>query len=143
VSPSEWLLIFVAALPERPVDPVRLQKGMFLLAMRGSLVERERYRFEPYAYGPMSRALYRDLREHCRAGLVEQRPVPGHAWRTAQATGRGLARAQELRAAADEALVASVDAIRHELDGLSFAELLARVYAQYPDYAVRSVFQLS
>jgi uncharacterized protein YwgA len=143
VSPSDWLLIFVAALPDRPVDPVRLQKGMFLLAMRGSLDEHERYGFEPYAYGPMSRQLYRDVRRQCRAGLLEERPVAGHAWRTVHATARGAERARALRATADDALVAATDTIRHELDGLSFAELLGRVYDEYPEYAVRSAFHRS
>jgi uncharacterized protein YwgA len=140
---TDWLLLFVAAVPERAVDPIRIQKGLFLLAMSGALPDGERYAFEPYAYGPMSRELYRDTRALRDAGLLEARPVPGRDWDAIQITADGIARANELSRAAATAGAAEVAAIRAALDDLSFEQLLAAVYERHPEYAVRSVFRPS
>jgi uncharacterized protein YwgA len=140
--PRDWLLLFIAARSDRPVDPVRLQKGLFLLAMRGVVPDAERYAFEAYSYGPMSRAIYRDARELRARGLVEAAEVGGQAWRTLRATPAGLARAAHLRAEPGRAAaLAEVGATRAEVDGLAFAELLARIYEAFPEFAVRSVFR--
>lgn len=141
---ADWLLLFVTANPVRPLEPVRLQKGLFLLAMSGALPEGERYAFEPYSYGPMSRDLYRDARLLSRDGLLTERCVPGHTWTTSAATAEGRRRAMRLRdqAAADrpEAL-AALRRIRDLVDTLGFAELLSHVYERHPAYAARSVFR--
>ncbi|MGH7490032.1 MAG: hypothetical protein ACREMY_31160, partial [bacterium] len=55
LQPADWLLLLLALKDaERPLDPVRLQKGLFLLAEEGGLSGAESYRFEPYDYGPFS-----------------------------------------------------------------------------------------
>lgn len=92
----------------------------------------------------MSRALYRDLRRLVERGLLVEGPIVGTGWRALSPTPAGLARAATLRARAGDGglrSLAALDTIRRELDGLSFAELLARVYDVYPEYAVRSVFR--
>jgi hypothetical protein len=142
VSPRDWLLLLVAAdgAPDG-LDPIRLQKGMFLLAQEGGVPPRERYAFRPYNYGPMSPRLYRDLDGLVRRGLVERRPVPGYAWSRFAVTPRGAARAAELRESADRAASARLESIKSAIVRLGFAELLAMVYERYPAYASRSVFR--
>ena len=143
---SDWLVLFLAAAPGDPLDPVRVQKGMFLFAMTAGLHEHERYGFEPYAYGPMSRTLYRDVRRLCREQVLEAAPVDGAAWRLVHLTPAGHAQAGDLlrRIERDrpEAL-AQIATIRREIGALSFSELLAHVYDRYPAYAGRSVFRRS
>ena len=143
---SDWLLAFLVADPDGPLDPVRVQKGMFLLAMRAALADAERYRFEPYAYGPMSRGLYGDVRRLCRDGLLDAIAIEGAAWRLLALTPAGR------REAADRAeragrerpeVLATLTAIRREITAMSFTELLEHVYDRHPDYAVRSVFRRS
>lgn len=139
----DWLLIFIAA-PGPPVDPVRLQKGMFLLAMGGALEPGERYAFEPYLYGPMSRELYRDVRRLEGERLITAQPVPNASWEVLRATAAGAGRASRLRDAAVPKRAATVGAalaLRDELGGLSFAALLERVYRMHPEFATRSVFR--
>lgn len=143
---SDWLLVFLVADPDGPLDPVRVQKGMFLLAMRAALEDVERYRFEPYTYGPMSRGLYGDVRRLCRDGLLDAIAIEGAAWRLLELTPAGRREAEDhTEHAARERpdVLAEVTAIRGEITGISFAELLAHVYDRYPDYAVRSVFRRS
>lgn len=142
----DWLIVFLAADPGGPLDPVRVQKGMFLLAMSEALEPAERYRFEPYAYGPMSRRLYGDVRLLCRKRVLEALPIEGATWRLLDLTPAGKRDAASLR---DEAAreqpdaLARLAAIRREISTLTFSELLEHVYDRYPDYAVRSVFRRS
>ena len=141
---SDWLVLFLAAAPGGPLDPVRVQKGMFLLAMRAPLAASECYRFEPYAYGPMSRALYADLRHLRRDRVVDALRVDGATWQLVDLTSAGRARADEVGAVArceHRDALAHASAIRREISGLTFAQLLRSVYEQYPEYASRSVFR--
>src|SRR5687768_887061 len=117
---------------------------MFLLAEEAGLPRRERYRFVAYNYGPMSRGLYRGLRDLVRAGLVERRGAPGLGWSRYAATPAGVARAAELEAAMGARARARLDrlhAIRARIGGQSFGALLTDVYERYPQYATRSVFR--
>jgi len=142
----DWLLLLIAADPgeARGLDPVRLQKGMFLLAEEAVLPRRERYTFVPYNYGPMSRGLYRGLRDLVRRGWVERRREPGLGWSRYAATAAGAARASELEAALGpraRARLEALRAIRARIEGQSFGALLTDVYDRYPGYATRSVFR--
>lgn len=141
---ADWLIVFLAAPPGDPLDPVRMQKGMFLLAMRASLDEDEAYAFEAYAYGPMSRDLYGDARGLCQERLLAAVPIEGATWQLLQLTPAGAERARRLQTRAEREnpdTLAQLTAIRREISGLSFAELLHHVYERYPAYAVNSVFR--
>src|SRR5882757_8195501 len=94
---SDWLILFLAAAPGEPLDPVRMQKGLFLLAMEASLDDEERYDFEPYSYGPMSRDLYGDVRRLTRERLLDAPPVAGATWRLLRLTATGSELAERLR----------------------------------------------
>jgi uncharacterized protein YwgA len=141
---SDWLILFLAADPGGALDPVRVQKGMFLLAMTETLTDAERYEFEPYAYGPMSRSLYGDVRLLCHERVLDTTPIEGAAWRLLHLSSRGDRQAATLSAGATrerpDALV-QVRAIRKRVSSLSFSELLEYVYDRHPEHAVRSVFR--
>jgi uncharacterized protein YwgA len=123
---------------------VRVQKGLFLLAMRGTLPEGERYEFEPYNYGPMSRGLYADARRLCDRGLADTAAAGRERWRMLAITEAGHRAAGRLRAEArlerPDAL-AEVAGVRSLVDELSFGDLLELVYDEYPEFAARSVFR--
>lgn len=140
----DWLLLLVASdAAPGGLDPVRLQKGLFLLAEEAALPRRERYRFIPYNYGPMSRGLYRGLRDLVRAGLVERRAAPGLGWGRYRVTLAGAARAGELAAALGprgRARLQRLHEIKARIAAQSFGALLTDVYERYPQYATRSVF---
>ena len=148
VDRVDWLVLFLAAEARCPVAPVRVQKGLFLLAKSTLLPRSERYGFEPYNYGPMSRELYRDVRRLCSDGLAEIQPrlgaPDGRTWRAVALTAAGRRHAAKLRVRARsqhlEAL-REVASIRATVDELTFTELLTLVYDRYPEYAARSVFR--
>jgi uncharacterized protein YwgA len=142
----DWLLV-LCAYQGAPagLDPVRLQKGMFLFARTDSVPVREQYRFKPYDYGPMSSTIYRDLDELVTEGLLVRHSVPGKQWSRYAATDRGLAAAQGrlrlLGAEREKVAARHLYEIKQHVATVSFNELLERVYREHPDMAVNSVFR--
>jgi hypothetical protein len=145
----DWLLLLLT-LGESPpgLDPVRLQKGMFLLAQEGVIPSEERYRFIPYNYGPMSPGVYRDVDVLVRLRLAERYDVPGYPWRGVRPTTHGLEAGARLVAQADgdpgtAATLRLLAAIRGRIVGMGFSELLSFIYDRYPWVAARTVFRRS
>jgi uncharacterized protein YwgA len=142
---GDWLLLLVEHDGDDDgLDPIRIQKGLFLLSQEGGLPAAERYRFVPYNYGPMSPRVYRDVDVLVRRGLLERRVVGGRSWRRVRATRHGHERAHALRANAggrEAAAIVRLREIRRLIDGLDFTRLLETIYERYPDYASRSVFR--
>jgi uncharacterized protein len=141
----DWLLLLVSlGEGESGLDPIRLQKGLFLLAQEGCLPRAECYDFRPYNYGPMSSGVYRDVEVLERRGLLERREAEGRTWRWVHATQSGRERSRALQQALEQhnpRALASLRDIRALLDRLGFVELLATIYRRYPEYAERSVFR--
>ena len=144
MAPADWLLLLIAARPSRRgLDPIRLQKGMFLLAREGGIAPRERYWFVPYNYGPMSPALYRDLERLEAEGLIERTLVLDESWRRLTPTPAGMERARALRRRARRRspdAVAELSRIKRAIVEMTFSQLIADVYRRYPYFARRSVF---
>lgn len=140
----DWLLLLIAFKgPPSGLDPVRLQKGMFLFAMEGGVPPSEQYDFEPYNYGPMSRELYRDLDDLAADGLLRAVEVSGHSWQRYLSTPEGNERARALLDE-DEAPLDSAQKlyeIKRSIVDKNFAKLLNDVYDRYPTFASRSVFR--
>ncbi|MGN6557938.1 MAG: hypothetical protein ACTHLH_07980 [Solirubrobacterales bacterium] len=137
------LLLFVAldGAP-RGLDPVRLQKGMFLDAQEGEGDSREKYGFIPYNYGPMSAQIYSDLDDLVSAGLVKEVPVQGQSWSRYVATEKGMQAGRELlRREPSERVAQQLYRIKKEVASKSFKALLEDVYDRYPEYASKSVFR--
>jgi uncharacterized protein YwgA len=128
----------------RGLDPVRLQKGLFIFAAETDVPAAEKYEFRPYNYGPMSRDIYGDVDQLVAEGLVERVPVEGQSWSRYRPTRRGVERGSELLA---DAKARHLDAARKLYDtkgtvaSMTFDALLEDVYDRYPDYATQSVFR--
>ncbi len=146
MSRRDWLLILCAyrGAPEG-LDPVRLQKGLFLFARSCDRPARERYDFRPYDYGPMSPQIYSDLDALVSEGLLAAHEVPGKHWSRYATTDCGRAAAAvKLKALVNERDKRSAQQlyeIKQSIANMSFNELLERVYEEYPDMAVNSVFR--
>jgi uncharacterized protein YwgA len=146
VTQRDWLMLFISyeGAP-RGLDPVRLQKGMFLFRQETDDVPGwQKYEFRPYNYGPMSRDIYADLDSLVAEGLVESVPVEGQSWSRYKATPRGVKRGHQLLV---DAKREHHDAAHHlyvtkqAVAGMTFDSLLEDVYERYPEYATNSVFR--
>jgi uncharacterized protein len=138
---SDWLLLLLSRDVlgvEGPdyLDPVRIQKGMFLLSERGPAPGA--YSFRPYNWGPFSPAIYADVDSLVQDGLVRAEPVPGQSWHRYYTTAQGEARARHMAERIGESNVEWLAQTRRFLTTRGFARLLKDLYDQYPDYATRS-----
>lgn len=143
VKARERLLLFLAldGAPEG-LDPIRLQKGMFLFAQDQVSHEDERYRFVPYNYGPMSTQIYKDLERLESEGHIEAISVEGQSWARYVATEKGLIQARDLlRQEQSEEVARHLHAIKQEVVSKTFSALLDDVYDRYPAYAAKSIFK--
>lgn len=143
MNARDRLLIFVA-LEGAPqgLDPVRLQKGMFLFSQDPIATEAEKYQFVPYNYGPMSAQIYADLETLAEQGLVEVVPVSGQSWARYIATAEGLSRAQKLlNQETSPAAAHRLHAIKKDVASKTFSAVLEDVYDRYPEFATNSVFR--
>jgi uncharacterized protein YwgA len=141
---QKTLLVFLGADGGEKLDPIRVQKGLFILAEETPpdwLPSEARYRFEPYHYGPYSSALYSDLDELVHRGYVETTQVLGRSWDYYSLNSEGARIYQEVSEAMDPKAVEYSRKVREFIGKLSFRKLLTTVYEQYPDYAVNSVFK--
>jgi uncharacterized protein YwgA len=139
----DWLILLLGfkGADGPALDPVRVQKGMFLFAQESGAGEAERYSFEPYNYGPYSFELRDDLRHLVAEGLAEAQPVPGYTWNKYKLTAAGMERAQAVRDGSQRELAKKVFQIKQRITGKSFNALLRDVYDDYPEFASNSIFR--
>jgi hypothetical protein len=144
----DWLLLFAAykGAPDG-LDPIRFQKGLFLFARRARVPARSKYVFKPYVYGPMSTGIYDDLDRLVDEGLVERVPVPGKHWSRYKPTRVTYREGKRvIKQAEDEKLLDAARElfkIKQDVSSVGFGELLDRVYTEYPEFAVNSIFRRS
>ena len=141
VTRAEWLLLFLSRSPfgvvePAALDPIRIQKGMFLLSMRGPA--RDIYSFRPYNWGPFSSDIYRDLDELEGSGLLRSESVSGQSWRLYETTSKGESVAQEISLHVAPQNVEWLGRVRRFVTERRFVDLLRSIYAEYPDYATKS-----
>jgi hypothetical protein len=140
--PRDWLLLLFDG-ADQPLDRVRIQKTMFLFAMRSKAPEAEKYDFVPYHYGPFSFGIYPDLDRLAHEGLVRMEIEPASRSPRYTLTGPGRQAIDRLRAARRPARLELVSSLRQWVEERSFKDLLSDVYRLYPQYAVNSVFRRS
>ena len=142
--PKDWTLLVIAASPEKPLQPVHLQKALFLLdrnLSRAQLQVNAFYEFEPYDYGPFCSDIYSDAEELCHEGLVHIDQPLWLSYRQYLATHPGQARAVELRETLTHDATAYLDTVVRWVTSLSFRYLIAAIYKAYPAMKVNSVFK--
>lgn len=137
---SDWLLQFVG---DDPIDPIRIQKGMFLFAKEAGAPKTQVYDFVPYNWGPCSFEIYGDLDDLLARGLIERAPVLGASWSKYQrtATGHVMAKRTARSGKIVRDLANRAAEIRATVQGKDFEKLLRSVYQKYPEYATKSLLR--
>ena len=139
----EWNLIVIAAAKGQLLTPVQLQKALFIVGENvPSVYKRDYYHFKAYNYGPFSKEVYSDAESLAATGDVAIATAPGQAWSNYRATHQGSKRAEQLRKELSKSERDYIDRIVMWIRGLSFRQLLAFIYKQYPNYAKKSMFKV-
>lgn len=133
----DWLLQLI----DDEIDPIRIQKGMFLFAKESGAPEAEVYDFIPYNWGPCSFDIYDDLEKLHDAGLIERVPVPGQTWSRYRRTVDGESKAALVSKKVPDTQAAYISSVKEAVTSeRSFNRLLRRVYKKYPEYATKSLW---
>lgn len=143
----DWLLLLLAyrGAPDG-LDPVRIQKAMFLLKadLKEALPVPQCYTFSAYNYGPMSKQIYTDLDDLVDEGFVRKVPVNGQSWSHYVPSPRGLVAGERVGAEAAESNLPAAQKlweIKQAVANKTFDELLEFVYERHPEYEERSIFR--
>jgi hypothetical protein len=143
MKPAEWALLVIASAGGRPLQPVQLQKSLFLLSrnLPVELTAGGFYQFEAYDYGPFSRMIYEDAEALEGAKFVRIQRPPEARFNLYSATTAGKDVADRLGALLPPRATAYVRDIVSFTQSLPFNELVSTIYLLYPDTKINSVFQ--
>lgn len=144
MKPKDWTLLVVAAAQPRPLQPVHLQKSLFLLERKltpKELQVKRFYRFEAYDYGPFCPEVYLHAEALRDEGLVNIEQPAFQSYRLYSTTEAGTARAGDLRQQLEQEVRTYLDRLVDWACSLSFKQLVSAIYREFPDMKVNSVFQ--
>ena len=143
MTKRDWALLVMAAPRQRPLEPVQLQKILFILSqLRPDQLKVDAfYDFIPYDYGPFCRDIYSDAEALEGEGLVTiDRSVPRPS-RTFSVTPAGAERAASLRLQLDKTVLEYLDKLTGWVTALSFNQLVSWIYKNFPEMKENSVFK--
>ena len=143
MTKKDWTLLVVAA-ARSPLQPVQLQKVLFLIGEELSSTQRKTrsfYKFEPYDYGPFCSEVYADADLLAEDGFLQIGRPPGQSYRVYGITSVGMERADELREDLDDSVRHYLDKIVLWVSGLNFRQLVSWIYHKYPRMRENSIFQ--
>ncbi len=143
MTAKDWTLMVIAAGKGKALQPVHLQKVLFL---SGKLLTDEQkavdhfYRFAPYDYGPFCATAYIDAQvlETEELIQIEHRP---YSYREYSITEKGMEQAEVLRNNLKPEISSYLDKLVGWVTSLSFNQLVSWIYRNYPDTKVNSVFK--
>ena len=134
----DWLLMALAHREGQHMNPVQVQKAMFLLAREiPDLVGPGFYRFVPYNYGPFDADVYTDLGRLAQQGMVS---ITRARFNRYAVTPEGFREGTVLLERADPEARAYLSRVVDWVCSLSFADLVRAIYKKYPEYRANSVF---
>src|SRR5262245_15786781 len=92
---KQWTLLVVATAGGQPVEPVQIQKSLFILSRKipEKLGVEAFYEFEPYDYGPFCAEVYHDAEVLEQEGLLR---IIRNRYKEYVATPSGLEEAERL-----------------------------------------------
>ena len=140
----DWALLVIESAGTKPLEPVQLQKSLFLLSRNlksKQLGTKPFYKFEAYDYGPFCRDVYSDAENLAQEELVSITMPLGGRYRSYQATEKGKKKAAELRGTLTEPVRSYLDEVVKFTQSMPFNDLVAAIYNRYPEMKANSVFR--
>lgn len=143
MQPKDWLVLAAAA-ATNPLQPVQIQKILFLLDKKLSPAQKRMariYTFAPYDYGPFDASVYWDAERLEQEGMLTIERAPGQTFKQYRITDAGRVHAVAIEEQIDPAVRSYVGALVRWCQGLSFNQLVSAVYQEYPEMRENSVFR--
>jgi hypothetical protein len=144
MTPKNWTLLVIAASERKPLQPVHLQKSLFLLSKYltpEQLGVDAFYEFQNYDYGPFCSDIYFDA-EHLEDENLVHIDIPsGLSYRLYSATPDGKTEAERLRTALRPNVREYLDRVVKWATSLSFRQIVSQIYREFPETKVNSIFR--
>jgi hypothetical protein len=140
IEKKDWTLLVIAEADKVGLTPVKLQKSLFLLKNNLPREAKNFYNFIPYNYGPFDIGIYHDADILKEEGYIETPSAYGSG-RKYNITKRGKQRAEEIHGLLTEEANKYIKRLIDWILPLSFQELVASVYKEFPEYKKNSVFR--
>jgi DNA-binding PadR family transcriptional regulator len=120
-----------------------MQKILFVFGEQCSsaLISEAYYHFQPYHYGPYDSSINKDIELLEAEGFVDIVDTTAHRGRDYELTAIGEEKAQEILAELPVPLADYLAALVAWAQSLSFRDLVAAIYKEYPHMAANSVFR--
>ncbi len=134
MNKKDWLLL---AIGEGTLEPVQVQKLMFLFREKTAVSNKEAYEFVPYDWGPCSFEIYDDLDDLIALDLIARSQSP-HGVSRYSLSEQGQKTEKNIRGLVDEALLGELLKLRRWVTSRPFRTLLLDVYKEFPQYSVAS-----
>ena len=144
MTPSDWLLVTLDLAGQRALQPVQLQKCLFLLDKKLSAAQKgvdRIYSFTPYDYGPFDSTVYSDAENFSRDGLVEIFTAPGQSFKTYRISADGSGIAKGIASRISPEILEYAKSLVSWAQNLSFNQLVSAVYTEFPEMKANSVFR--
>ena len=140
---EDVLLVALTAAGNKPMQPVHLQKTIFLIdrGLPQLFDDESKYDFTPYDYGPFDAAVYGDAELLKRAGLVTIEREASASYRVYRVTDAGRVKGELLLAALGMSIGDKICKVVQLVASLTFRELVAAIYKAYPEMKANSVFR--
>ena len=132
----DWVLLLLALRDaNEPLDPVRIQSGMFIVSHDAGLPANARYDFEALDSGPFSAAVASDVEKLEDMGFVARHGVSGYTWSEFAATERGIEQAEQVMSAMSRAELGALRTLAAAKVGVlrcGFRDLMEHLVRSYP-----------
>jgi len=138
LTKKDWILLLLS---QSPLDRIHIMKALFLIWHRSGRKIKDYFVFEPYLYGPCSFEVYSTLDEMELNRQIVQPPHPVPQWVNYYLTDSGKKEAEEVSKRTLPETVSVIKTVVKEISQLGFYELLKKVYAEAPNFAVNSIFR--
>jgi len=138
LTKKDWVLL---TLRQTPLDRIHIMKTLFLIWHKSGRNIPDYFEFEPYLYGPCSFEVYSVLTDLQAEGLIIQPPHPVPQWVNYYLTEKGKKEVETTTKTVSPATLELIEKVAEETSRLDFSELLRKVYAEAPDFAVNSMFR--
>lgn len=136
---KDLLLACLAVAGKESYQPVQIQKLVFLLQDRG--IKEKVFNFTPFDYGPFDPQIYEKLEELASEGYVEIVGEPFAKYRQYRLKPEGQEKARDAFDKLTPQNQEYIGRLHTWVKGLSFAQLVGAIYADYPEMRKNSVFR--
>ena len=143
MTKEELVLAVLAAADGQALQPVQLQKAVFLLVRNipADIRGEADFDFSPYDYGPYDKAVYHQADNLALSGLVSVSTSSVGRYRLYAATLVGVQEGRRILTTLPSNISEYIGNVVRWVCTLSFADLVKSIYEAYPEMKANSIFR--